>query len=67
MHGVVKRIVMDKGFGFVRAEDGTEYFFHRSEITGATRFESLEENVTRVTFEPGQGPKGPRCVDLRTL
>ena len=30
INGTVKRLVSDKGFGFVAAEDGSEYFFHQS-------------------------------------
>jgi cold shock CspA family protein len=33
--GTIKRIVRDKGFGFVAAPDGNEYFFHQSACTGA--------------------------------
>ena len=57
-NGTIKRIT-DKGFGFIAASDGTEYFFHQSAVTG-TRFDELREGQ-RVTFTPGQGPKGPRA------
>jgi len=57
--GTVKRLVSDKGFGFVAAQDGTEYFFHRSACVGV-RFDELREGQS-VTFEKGQGPKGPRA------
>ena len=60
--GTVKRIVMDKGFGFIRTADGTEYFFHRSSVDGS--FDSLREGQ-RVTFVVGQSPKGPRAEDVR--
>ena len=30
MNGTIKRLVSDKGFGFVLADDGMEYFFHQS-------------------------------------
>ena len=30
MNGTIKRLVSDKGFGFIAAGDGTEYFFHQS-------------------------------------
>jgi len=63
MNGTVKRLVSDKGFGFVQAEDGTEYFFHQS-ATNGVRFDDLREGAP-VTFERGQGPKGPRAENLR--
>lgn len=63
INGTIKRLVSDKGFGFVAAQDGTEYFFHQSACTG-TRFDDLREGQA-VTFEKGQGPKGPRAENLR--
>jgi cold shock protein len=63
MNGTIKRMVMDKGFGFVAAQDGSEYFFHQSACAG-TRFDDLREGQA-VTFEKGQGPKGPRAEDVK--
>jgi CspA family cold shock protein len=63
MNGTIKRLVADKGFGFILAEDGTEYFFHNSACAG-TRFDDLHEGQA-VTFEKGQGPKGPRGENVR--
>jgi len=59
VNGTIKRLVSDKGFGFVAAQDGTEYFFHRSACTGV-RFDELREGQS-VSFEKGEGPKGPRA------
>ena len=56
--GTIKRLT-DRGFGFVAAPDGVEYFFHQSACVGKS-FDSLREG-DRVTFEVGQGPKGPRA------
>ena len=56
--GTIKRLT-DRGFGFIAAPDGVEYFFHQSACAG-TLFNSLREG-DRVTFEVGQGPKGPRA------
>ena len=39
--GTIKRIT-DKGFGFIAAPDGVEYFFHQSACT-KTPFDSLRE------------------------
>jgi cold shock protein len=63
MNGKVKRLVTDKGFGFILAEDGSEYFFHQSACNGC-RFDDLREGQA-VTFSKGQGPKGPRAEDVK--
>lgn len=64
MQGTIKRLVSEKGFGFVAAQDGTEYFFHQSACVD-TRFDELRVGQS-VTFERGQGPKGPRAENIRT-
>ena len=61
-NGTIKRIT-DKGFGFIIAPNGTEYFFHQSACTG-TPFDALREGQA-VTFERGQGPKGPRGENVK--
>lgn len=63
MNGTIARIIGDKGFGFVRNESGTEYFFHRSAVRDTT-FELLQEG-DRVTFEQGSSDKGPRAEEVR--
>ncbi len=60
--GTIKRLT-DKGFGFIAASDGTEYFFHQSAVQGA-RFDDLREGQT-VSFTVGQGPKGPRAENVK--
>jgi cold shock protein len=64
-NGTIKRLVSDKGFGFILADDGNEYFFHNSAGQG-TRFDQLREGQA-VTFEKGQGPKGPRAESVRVV
>jgi CspA family cold shock protein len=63
MNGTIKRLVSGKGFGFILASDGSEYFFHSS-ACGNSSFDELREGQT-VTFERGQGPKGPRGENVR--
>jgi len=63
LNGTVKRLVSGKGFGFILADDGAEYFFHNSACTQVT-FDELHEGQA-VTFERGQGPKGPRGENVR--
>src|SRR6201986_4474301 len=62
LNGTIKRLT-DKGFGFIAASDGNEYFFHSS-ACNQTRFEELREGQA-VTLEHGQGPKGPRAENVR--
>lgn len=64
MNGTVKRLVSAKGFGFIAAEDGNEYFFHQSACT-KTPFDQLREGDA-VTFDKGTGPKGPRAENVKT-
>ena len=61
LDGTIKRIT-DRGFGFIAAADGTEYFFHQSACT-STPIDSMREG-DRVAFTLGQGPKGPRAEDV---
>ena len=49
MTGTIKRLVSDKGFGFIAAGDGTEYFFHQS-ACNEVPFSELREGQA-VTFE----------------
>ena len=54
--GTIKKLVNDRGFGFIAAEDGKEYFFHRSGLDGALNFDSLTGGE-RVNFEIEPSPK----------
>jgi len=63
IHGTIKRLVSDKGFGFILASDGNEYFFHSS-ACGETRITDLREGQA-VTFERRQSPKGPRAENVK--
>jgi CspA family cold shock protein len=62
--GTIKKVVADRGFGFIAAEDGKEYFFHRSGVDGSLNFDALTGGE-RVTFEVESSPKGPRANRVR--
>ncbi len=64
MQGTRKKLARDRGFGFIRATDGQEVFFHRSSLQPMDDFDRLSEGDS-VEFELEQGPKGPRAVDVR--
>ena len=57
-NGSIKRLVRDRGFGFIRDDNGLEWFFHRTAVTDGT-FDQLNEGQ-RVTFEEEPSAKGPR-------
>ena len=65
LNGTIKRLMSDKGFGFVAAADGNEYFFHQSACNGV-QFEELREDQA-VTFDAGEGPKGPRAENVTVV
>ena len=63
-NGTIKKLVSDRGFGFIAAEDGKEYFFHRSGTDGD--FDRLQGGE-RVSFEIEASPKGPRAAKVQVL
>lgn len=63
--GKIKKLVRDRGFGFISATDGREIFFHRSSLTNGV-FDSLTEEQA-VEFEVEKSDKGPRAVDVRVI
>lgn len=64
MTGTVKKLVADRGFGFITAEDGAEYFFHRSGVDASLAFEELAIGE-RVSFDIERSDKGPRAGHVR--
>ena len=69
MTGVIKRLVRDKGFGFIATDGGgagAEFFFHRSAVERPDHFEELVEGQ-QVQFEEERGEKGPRAGSVRRV
>jgi CspA family cold shock protein len=62
--GTIKRLT-DKGFGFISNDRGTDMFFHMSAVEGV-RFEDLREGQ-KVSYNEGNGPKGPRAENVRVI
>ncbi len=62
--GTIKKVVADRGFGFIAAEDGKEYFFHRGSLDSSIDFDHLTGGE-RVEFEIEASPKGPRADQVR--
>ena len=62
--GTIKKIVADRGFGFIVADDAKEYFFHRGALDSSLDFDRLAGGE-KVSFEIEQSPKGPRASTVR--
>ena len=62
--GTIKKLT-DKGFGFIDTGDGSDMFFHMSNLEGVT-YEELREGQ-QVSYTPGHGPKGPRAENVRVV
>lgn len=60
MKGNVKFFDGTKGFGFIKGEDGTEYFVHQ---TGLQEGVTLNED-DEVEFEVEQGERGPKANNV---
>ena len=66
MHsGKIKRVVRERGFGFISDTDGKEVFFHQSSLVD-TQFDALKEE-DNVEFEIENSPKGPRAVNVHIV
>ena len=60
--GTIKKLIADKGFGFIEGERG-DLFFHHSALEG-TAMEALHVGQA-VTYNDGRGPKGPRAENVK--
>ena len=62
--GKIKKLVADKGFGFIKT-DGDDMFFHRTELQGMS-IKDLSEGQT-VEYEVAEGRKGPCATNIRVV
>ena len=62
--GTIKKLT-DKGFGFIDDGSGKDMFFHTSALEGI-QYDELREGQ-RVSYNVGEGPKGPRAENVRVI
>ena len=62
--GTIKKLVSDRGFGFITAEDGKDYFFHRDGLDSSLDFDRLVGGE-KVNFDVESSPRGPRAVKVQ--
>ena len=66
MHtGKIKKVVQERGFGFISDTDGREVFFHQSSLVDV-QFSALKQDQG-VEFEIEDSPKGPRAVNVHIV
>ncbi|MEK9158060.1 MAG: cold shock domain-containing protein [Patescibacteria group bacterium] len=69
--GTIKRMVKDKGFGFIEpadkseVEQGKDLFFHTTAVVDGS-FDSLNEGQ-QVSYVKGDGPKGPQATEVKPM
>ena len=63
--GKIKKMVRDRGFGFIRGEDGKEVFFHRSGMNGS-EYDSMDEGDV-VEYVIQEGPRGARAEFVKAV
>ncbi len=63
--GKIKKLVRDRGFGFISATDGREVFFHQSSLVDV-EFDALTEDQ-EVEFEVEKSPKGARAINVKPV
>ncbi|HLC45171.1 MAG: cold-shock protein [Candidatus Doudnabacteria bacterium RIFCSPHIGHO2_01_FULL_50_11] len=64
MKGTIKKIIADKGFGFISVEgQEKDLFFHNKALVGV-QFTDLHEGDA-VTFETEDSPKGMNAVNVQ--
>ena len=64
--GIVKWFSEEKGYGFIKPDDGSKHLFaHFSQIQGQG-FKTLKENQ-KVTFDITDGAKGKQASNIRPV
>ena len=64
--GTIKKVVADRGFGFITTDDAKDYFFHRNALDSSLDSDRLVGGE-KVEFEIEQSPKGPRAGRVRSV
>jgi CspA family cold shock protein len=67
MEGTIKRLVRDRGFGFVSTANGKEVFLHASMLPQGV-FDTLQEGqAVAFDIENDPGGRGERAVNVEVL
>ena len=64
-NGTIKKVISERGFGFISSPDGKEYFFHKDGLSSSLDFDRLVGGES-VSFDIEASPKGDRAVRVQT-
>jgi ribosomal subunit interface protein len=59
--GVIDRVFLEEGYGFILTDDGLQVYFHRNAVHGGLAFDSLAEGE-RVGLNLEAGEQGPQAT-----
>ncbi len=64
--GTIKKLVQDKGFGFIATTDGTDVFFHHTTVAdkGFDNLEVGQQVEFTLDTQGGNKGKGPRAASV---
>jgi cold shock CspA family protein len=66
LRGRIKNVIWDRGYGFIAAEDGRDYFFHINALEAGLEFDQLQPDLG-VSFEVKSGPARGRARAARLV
>lgn len=66
MRGVVKTYLSEKQYGFIKGDDGRDYFFHHSYLKNKNDIDKLCEGL-RLLFEQKATPKGYSAIQIEPV
>jgi CspA family cold shock protein len=61
--GTIRKLITDRGYGFIKTEEEQDLFFHRNDLQGVA-YESLTEGQ-EVEFEVTSTAKGLNAANVR--
>jgi len=65
VQGKIRKVIEDRGFGFIAADDGREIFFHKSGLQGVDIKDLKEGDPVEFDLENGPNGRRPRAVNVK--
>ena len=67
--GTIKKLVQEKGFGFIKQQGGQDVFFHTSVVAGSQFDDLTEGQEVEFTLDQsgGKSGKGPKAASVTPL